>query len=150
VESSLSTSNLLWFGSHVKPALLLGLHDYQKVNHFPGTHEITRKDLLARTLGSMRERHGVAAYDFLPTTFVLPADRELATTAMARERSTWIVKPIASSRGAPRHRGPKLPTIECARLTAASPPISPCWPRCALLSRRTWHLAHTARPPVAQ
>ena len=42
--------NLLWLNCPVKPALLLSLNRYQKVNHFPGTHELTRKDLLARTL----------------------------------------------------------------------------------------------------
>ena len=42
--------NLLWLNCPVKPALLLSLNRYQKVNHFPGTHELTRKDLLARTM----------------------------------------------------------------------------------------------------
>ena len=92
--------NLLWLNCQVKPALLLSLNRYQKVNHFPRTHELTRKDLLVRTLTAMREAHGPSACDFLPTTFVLPADSEACHAAMTRERgATWIVKPIASSRG---------------------------------------------------
>lgn len=91
--------NLLWLNCAVKPALLLGLNKYQKVNHFPRTQELTRKDLLTRTLASMREAHGSAACDFLPTTFVLPADADACTAAMNRVKASWIVKPIASSRG---------------------------------------------------
>jgi hypothetical protein len=91
--------NLLWLNCQVKPALLLSLNKYQKVNHFPRTHELTRKDLLVRTLTAMREAHGPGACDFLPATFVLPADAEACHAAMSRERCTWIVKPINSSRG---------------------------------------------------
>jgi len=94
-----NTFNLLWLNCPVKPALLLGLNKYQKVNHFPRTQELTRKDLLARTLGSLREAHGPQACDFLPQTYVLPADYEALHQAMARERAAWIVKPIASSCG---------------------------------------------------
>ena len=92
--------NLLWLNCPVKPALLLGLNRYQKVNHFPRTQELTRKDLLTRTLMGMREAHGASACDFLPATYVLPADAEACHKAMMRERgAAWIVKPIASSRG---------------------------------------------------
>ena len=93
--------NILWLNQPVKPALLLGLNKYQKVNHFPRTQELTRKDLLVRTLVGMREAHGPSGCDFLPTTFVLPADSEACHAAMHREArsAAWIVKPIASSRG---------------------------------------------------
>ena len=99
------TFNIFWSGSRVKPALLLGLNEYQKVNHFPGTHEITRKDRLARTLLAAREAHGSAAYGFVPVTYVLPADTEALLEHMRElehtsgERAAWIVKPSASSRG---------------------------------------------------
>jgi hypothetical protein len=99
------TFNIFWSGSRVKPALLLGLNEYQKVNHFPGTHEITRKDRLARTLSAAREAHGSAAYGFVPVTYVLPADTEALLEHMREldhasgERAAWIVKPSASSRG---------------------------------------------------
>ena len=97
--------NLFWSGSRVKPALLLSLNEYQKVNHFPCTHEITRKDRLARTLSAMREAYGSAAYGFVPVTYVLPADTEALLEHMREleqsggERAAWIVKPSASSRG---------------------------------------------------
>ena len=91
--------NLLWLNCPVKPALLLGLNKYQKINHFPRSQELTRKDLLARSLGSMREAHGASACDFLPPTFILPADSDALHHAMSRERCAWIVKPCASSCG---------------------------------------------------
>jgi tubulin polyglutamylase TTLL5 len=100
VQTRARAFNLLWLNCPVKPALLLGLNKYQKVNHFPRTQELTRKDLLTRTLMAMREAHGSSACDFLPTTYVLPADAEACHNAMMRERgAAWIVKPIASSRG---------------------------------------------------
>ena len=91
--------NLLWLNCPVKPALLLSLNKYQKVNHFPRTQELTRKDLLTRTMEGLRERHGPGACDWFPQTFVLPSDADACHHAMARERALWIVKPIASSRG---------------------------------------------------
>jgi tubulin polyglutamylase TTLL5 len=98
--ASMSTANIVWCGGHVKPELLLSLSALQKVNHFPRTVELTRKDLLVRTLTALRERCGPAAFDYLPTTFVLPADADALTSAMSRDRSAaWIVKPVSSSRG---------------------------------------------------
>jgi len=97
--TSPAAANILWCGGHVKADLLLSLNAHQKVNHFPRTVELTRKDYLVRTLGALRERCGSSAYEYLPTTFVLPAEADALFAAMARERSAWIVKPIASSRG---------------------------------------------------
>ena len=53
VQTRQRSFNLLWLNCPVKPALLLGLNRYQKVNHFPRTQELTRKDLLARTLAAL-------------------------------------------------------------------------------------------------
>lgn len=38
--------NLLWSSSTCKSYLYEGLNEYQKVNHFPQSYEITRKDRL--------------------------------------------------------------------------------------------------------
>lgn len=67
----------------MKPALLLGLGDFQKVNHFPRIHDITRKDLMVRTLNAMRQAHGAAEFDFVPATYVLPADTEALVAQVA-------------------------------------------------------------------
>ena len=52
--TSSSNYNLCWHNGHVAPSTLLALNEYQKVNHFPNTQQITRKDLMARTLSAMR------------------------------------------------------------------------------------------------
>ena len=122
--------NLIWLSSAVKPALLLSLNRFQKVNHFPRASELTRKDLLVRTLTATREAHGVAACDFLPLTYVLPADADALHGAMQRERGAWIVKPIASSRG----RG-----ISIVQQPHQLPHDDVVVSRCA----------HPARPPLA-
>ena len=36
--------NILWSSSSCKSYLYEGLNEYQKINHFPQSHEITRKD----------------------------------------------------------------------------------------------------------
>lgn len=98
--ASMDAANIIWCGGHVKPELLLSLTPLQKVNHYPRTVELTRKDLLVRTLTTLRERCGPAAFEYLPTTFVLPAEADALANAMSRDRSgAWIVKPVSSSRG---------------------------------------------------
>jgi hypothetical protein len=38
--------NILWIAASGKPYLYDGLNEYQKINHFPSSYEITRKDKL--------------------------------------------------------------------------------------------------------
>lgn len=91
--------NVLWAGTAPQPYHYDGLHEYQRINHFPGSTELTRKDSLAANLGRMQDRFG-SAFNFLPETFILPGQfsafydrfRELSA-------SLWIAKPAASSQG---------------------------------------------------
>jgi hypothetical protein len=46
---------------------------YQKVNHFPKTFEITRKDALYRNISKMQSKFS-RQYDFVPKTYILPKD----------------------------------------------------------------------------
>lgn len=92
--------NLLWTGSPVKSHMLQSLNAYQKVNRFPQMHELTRKDKLCRNLGRMREIHGARHFDFIPATFVLPAEYDQLQAEHARAKDAmWITKPCASSCG---------------------------------------------------
>ncbi|XP_077279774.1 tubulin tyrosine ligase-like 5 isoform X6 [Temnothorax americanus] len=53
--------NVLWMGSHPKPDILRNLMPYQKINHFPRSYEITRKDRLYKNIEAMQrniEDHG--------------------------------------------------------------------------------------------
>ena len=45
---------------------------YQKINHFPKSTEMTRKDSMYRNLARCREIHGDRHFKFLPLSFVLP------------------------------------------------------------------------------
>ncbi|KAJ1626447.1 tubulin-tyrosine ligase family-domain-containing protein, partial [Pavlovales sp. CCMP2436] len=92
--------NLLWTGAAVTPAVLSRLGAYQKVNRFPQMHEITRKDRLCRNLFRMREIHGARHFDFIPSTYVLPAEYDLLVAEHQRTKdAVWIAKPCASSCG---------------------------------------------------
>ncbi|CAL4122313.1 unnamed protein product, partial [Meganyctiphanes norvegica] len=99
VENSSSYFNIYWGNAHFNPNEIRQLHDWQKVNHFPRSSELTRKDRLYMNIKRMQRQFGVKLFDFIPTSFILPTEyREFCDTHL-RERGTWIVKPVASSQG---------------------------------------------------
>jgi hypothetical protein len=49
---------VLWSCSNIKSQTYQALTRYQKVNHFPKSTEITRKDCMYRLLARMRHFHG--------------------------------------------------------------------------------------------
>ncbi|XP_039312801.1 tubulin polyglutamylase TTLL5 isoform X3 [Solenopsis invicta] len=91
--------NVLWMGSHPKPDVLRNLLPYQKINHFPRSYEITRKDRLYKNIEAMQRSKGLRNLDFIPQTFLLPTEARELISAHLRYRGPWIVKPKASSRG---------------------------------------------------
>ncbi|XP_070159116.1 tubulin polyglutamylase TTLL5 [Polyergus mexicanus] len=91
--------NILWMGNHPKPDVLRNLMPYQKVNHFPRSYEITRKDRLYKNIEAMQRSKGLRNLDFIPQTFLLPIEAKELISAHFRYRGPWIVKPKASSRG---------------------------------------------------
>ena len=100
VESTGNDWNFCWSGGHVKPYTLQGLNEYQKVNHFPRTYEITRKDKLYKNVCKMRQIYGAKHFDFLPRTYMLPHEYNEYYADYVKDKSAlWIVKPNASSRG---------------------------------------------------
>ncbi|KAA0711549.1 Tubulin polyglutamylase TTLL5 [Triplophysa tibetana] len=86
--------NLMWTGSHLKPHLLHSLQDFQKVNHFPRSYELTRKDHLYKNIQRMQQTHGFHNFHIVPQTFLLPAEYQEFSN-----KGPWIIKPVASSRG---------------------------------------------------
>ena len=50
--------NILWSSSSCKSYLYEGLNEYQKINHYPSSYEITRKDRLCYNMVRMQERFG--------------------------------------------------------------------------------------------
>lgn len=97
--------NVLWTNTSGKAYLYEGLNEHQKINHFPSSFELTRKDRLCANVVRMQEKYGRHYFDVIPDTYVLPDEfadfyshfhRLKATDA---RKNLWIVKPCASSRG---------------------------------------------------
>lgn len=109
--------SLYWTCRHIVPQMLALCGPYARINHFPGSFELTRKDRLWRTFRRYRERaSGCAAFSsFVPETLCLPADVQALAAWQAREEDElaaasasgatagpdrlWIVKPAAGSYG---------------------------------------------------
>ncbi|XP_068994059.1 tubulin monoglutamylase TTLL4-like [Neodiprion pinetum] len=90
----------LW-GKHMKSLNFKSVRESQKVNHFPGTYQLGRKDRLWRNLSRMIVKYGKKEFGFVPRTFVLPQElrcfKQVWEKAAGREK--WIIKPPASARG---------------------------------------------------
>eukprot|EP01059_Diplonema_ambulator_P010725 TRINITY_DN20737_c0_g1_i1.p1 TRINITY_DN20737_c0_g1~~TRINITY_DN20737_c0_g1_i1.p1 ORF type:complete len:694 (+),score=248.73 TRINITY_DN20737_c0_g1_i1:39-2084(+) len=90
--------NLLWT-KRVQPEEWGSITYYQRVNHFPGTWGIGRKDYLHKNVSRFRRAFG-EAFAFTPTTWVLPQDtKALQADMTANPGMTYIMKPCASSCG---------------------------------------------------
>ncbi|XP_028398329.1 tubulin polyglutamylase TTLL4-like isoform X2 [Dendronephthya gigantea] len=90
-----------YWGKHMKAAAFKSVREHQKVNHFPGSFQIGRKDKLWKNLSKLQTRHGKKEFGFIPQTFVLPHDfRNLKRVwEEVGSRQKWILKPPASARG---------------------------------------------------
>ncbi|XP_053568407.1 tubulin monoglutamylase TTLL4 [Bombina bombina] len=89
------------WGHHMKSPAFKTIRYFQKLNHFPGSFQIGRKDRLWRNLSKMQARFGKKEFNFFPQSFVLPQDIKLLRKAWEEggTRQKWIVKPPASARG---------------------------------------------------
>ncbi|MGH0116526.1 UNVERIFIED_CONTAM: hypothetical protein FKN15_009659 [Acipenser sinensis] len=90
------------------------LSDDQIVNHFPNHYELTRKDMMIKNIKRYRrelekegsplaekDENGKYVYlDFVPVTFMLPADYNLFVEEFRKNpSSTWIMKPCGKAQG---------------------------------------------------
>ncbi|XP_069717413.1 tubulin monoglutamylase TTLL4 isoform X2 [Phaenicophaeus curvirostris] len=89
------------WGHHMKSSSFRVIKEHQKLNHFPGSFQIGRKDRLWRNLLKMQARCGKKEFNFFPQSFILPQDIKLLRKAWEEgaSRQKWIVKPPASARG---------------------------------------------------
>lgn len=90
------------WGKHMKSPCFKAVREFQKINHFPGTFQIGRKDKLWKNFVRLQIKFGKEEFGFIPKTFVLPGDMKAFKAAFEKEgvKKKWIVKPPASARGA--------------------------------------------------
>ena len=112
-----SLANLLW-AKRATPDVLRTLTPYQKINHFPGTWGVGRKDSLHKNVSRMRRQYGAEAFDIVPQTWLVPNDLDLvredcrvAALASGGQEPTYIVKPSASSCGKGIFLAQGVPTV---------------------------------------
>ncbi|EOD24487.1 hypothetical protein EMIHUDRAFT_469304 [Emiliania huxleyi CCMP1516] len=111
--------NIFWCAGQVDPCELPLMKPHQRVNKFPKANCLTLKANLWTNYLRMRRRFGADAFDFMPTTFLLPHQLSQLSEHIRASgddgtdpKAVWIVKPAAAycGRGISLHRsGPELP-----------------------------------------
>jgi len=98
--------NLWWRTSRFRLCDYENIFMWQRLNHYPKSTGITRKDCLVRNLKRMKGVHGAGVYNFSPLSFNLPNDytRYVAEYGKIKAKSdpklfAWICKPADMSRG---------------------------------------------------
>jgi tubulin polyglutamylase TTLL5 len=91
---------VLWGNGYMNTNIYIGISRYQKINHFPRSYEISRKDLLFKNIAKMQSLHGKQHFSFVPETYVLPNDTRMLENSMLEAPDVvWILKPAAKSQG---------------------------------------------------
>lgn len=98
------------WGKHMKSPQFKSLKETQKLNHFPGTFQLGRKDKLWRNFQRFICKFGYKEFGFLPHTYILPQELKLlkqnwdskngsSSGSGDSSNNMWIIKPPASARG---------------------------------------------------
>jgi tubulin polyglutamylase TTLL5 len=100
VETGQNNFCIFWSSAVIKQGIYLNLKPYQKVNHFPRSVEITRKDLLYKNLAKMQAVYK-NSFNFFPMSYLLPNESTFLQEAFdkTKDEMLFIVKPVASSQG---------------------------------------------------
>jgi tubulin polyglutamylase TTLL9 len=92
-----------WVHMQMLGAAPLALRAHQRVNHFPNSFELTRKDLMAKNLQrlrrELRKTGQESRVDFSPPTYVLPSQFAMFIDDLKRRAGPWICKPVGGSMG---------------------------------------------------
>lgn len=99
--------SILWTNTVAKRHMFNGFNDYQWVNHFPCSYEITRKMDLFKNFAIMQNKFKKKEYNYCPDTFLIPEEaikfkdhlEKLKESSEYNEKKLWIVKPNKLSRG---------------------------------------------------
>ncbi|CAI6358011.1 unnamed protein product [Macrosiphum euphorbiae] len=88
------------WGKHMKSLSFKELWEQQKLNHFPGTFQIGRKDRLWKNLQRLMLKYGKEHFGFMPTSYILPQEARILRQVWEKnDEDKWIIKPPASARG---------------------------------------------------
>jgi hypothetical protein len=102
VNTSNKEFSLLWSSGSIKGSVYQNLKKFQKVNHFPRSVELTRKDLLYINISKLQVNfpHFLKSLSFIPQSFLIPNEYKFLEDEMNKDKSAvWIVKPVSSSQG---------------------------------------------------
>jgi len=89
---------LLW-SNHPPPETLRALKPLQRTNHFPGSRNLGRKDLIWQNVSNMQKKFG-RAFNITPMGFVLPKSMDAFKVAQEQQPDAlWIWKPCGQSCG---------------------------------------------------
>ncbi len=92
--------NLRWKSGRYRPTEYKTPREFQRMNHFPKSSIITKKDTMLRALRKSKAIHG-NVYSFFPDSFILPTEytKFIHRYAEQEKPELWICKPDGSSRG---------------------------------------------------
>eukprot|EP00949_MAST-11_sp_MAST-11-sp1_P001267 g1267.t1 len=92
--------NLRWRSGRFRMSEITGACDRQKINHFPKSGILTKKDKLLRALRKAKVVFG-GVYNFFPQSFILPSEYTKFVKAFSeqQEKKIWICKPDNAARG---------------------------------------------------
>lgn len=102
------TNKSAWMGTwgkHMAAAGFSNILPHQKINHFPGSFRIGRKDSLWRSISHMQSAYGKKLFNILPECFLLTRDRARLKQCWNKgskngaNKPKWILKPNACARG---------------------------------------------------
>ena len=96
--------NVLWTSQSIKSYIYEAMNEYQKINHFPMSNELTRKDRLCENIVKMQERFGKEVFNILPDSYILPDEfadfySHFHSLRSKEQTNMWIIKPQNSSQG---------------------------------------------------
>lgn len=96
--------NVMWSSRGVETHIYEELQEYQKINHFPHSYELTRKDRLIANMVKMQEKWGKDEFNIIPDSYILPDEfadfySHFHSLKNKEQSNLWIIKPQNSSQG---------------------------------------------------
>jgi tubulin polyglutamylase TTLL6/13 len=91
--------SICWNDCYISEDTIRRMAPFQKINHFPGSYYLCRKNFLANYLQKLQLRFP-EEYNFFPKTWILPTGyKSLLEYAMQNKKKPFIAKPEAACQG---------------------------------------------------